>query len=58
MIGLTKWKQLSVKPHILPPEADRLLMIQVHTSVTTTKSDKFELPYIPYAAYDNSEIAF
>nr|XP_034313464.1 brain-specific angiogenesis inhibitor 1-associated protein 2 isoform X3 [Crassostrea gigas] len=28
MIGLTKWKQLSVKPHILPPEADRLLMIQ------------------------------
>lgn len=28
MIGLTKWKQLSVKPHILPQEADRLLMIQ------------------------------
>lgn len=46
MIGLTKWKQLSVKPHILPPEADRLLMIQVHTSVTTTKSDKFKLPGI------------
>lgn len=29
MIGLTKWKQLSIRPHILPPEADRLLMIQV-----------------------------
>nr|XP_022317305.1 brain-specific angiogenesis inhibitor 1-associated protein 2-like protein 2 isoform X2 [Crassostrea virginica] len=28
MIGLTKWKQLSIRPHILPPEADRLLMIQ------------------------------
>ncbi|XP_062581064.1 brain-specific angiogenesis inhibitor 1-associated protein 2-like [Saccostrea cucullata] len=30
MRGLIKWKQLSVKPHILPQEANRLLMMPDH----------------------------